>query len=75
MAHHKYTTPKKEEAKHKAASPSKKTEDEILGKKKGKRDYSILRKIWKGYKAVKKLGKKNSEQRKKNHANYMKVYD
>lgn len=59
MPHHYFVTPKKiAAAKRKAASPSKKVEEEITGKKKGKRDYSILGKIMKGYKTVRKLGKK-----------------
>lgn len=60
MPHHKFWTQKKEDAakKKRMAGPSKETEEEITKKKKGKRDYSILGKIFKGFKQVRELAKK-----------------
>jgi len=59
MPHHRFWTQKKEDAakRKRMAGPSEEVEEEIT-KKKGKRDYSILGKIFKGFKKVRELGKK-----------------
>lgn len=49
--------------------PSKEMEEEIVGKKKkGKRDYSILGKIFKGYKKVREMGKKKKKKDNPGHS-------
>lgn len=53
------------------AGPSKEVEEEIVGKKgkkKGKRDYSILMKILKGFKQVKKMGGKSKKKDNPGHS-------
>jgi len=57
MPHHRFWTKKKEEAarKKRMAGPSQEVEEEMT--KERKRDFSILGKIWKGYKQVREMSR------------------